>query len=147
MKRLIALLLVLAMMAPFASADVITSAVFLNGQELSFTDDKGMALSPVLMNGRLYAPAEELGRQLYVEVKADPKRLTLTVAGKPMAFKAGGQDVPAVLVACQGAYTFGVDSRGAVHHAKVLDEAAFLAYHTIQLDPGIRSLGYRRKHK
>lgn len=98
MKRLIALLLVLVMMAPFASADVITSAVFLNGQELSFTDDKGMALSPVLMNGRLYAPAEELGRQLYVEVKADPKRLTLTVAGKPMTLKAGGQDVPAVLV-------------------------------------------------
>ncbi len=59
----------------------------------------------------------------------------------------GPLDVPAVLVSCQGAYTFGADARSAVHHAKVLDEAAFLAYHTIQVDPGIRSLGYRRKHK
>ena len=59
----------------------------------------------------------------------------------------GPLDVPAVLVSCQGAYTFGVDARSAVHHAKVLDEAAFLAYHTIQVDPGIRSLGYRGKHK
>ena len=56
-------------------------------------------------------------------------------------------EVPAILVACQGAYTFGKDSRSAVHHAKVLDEAAFLAYHTIQLDPGIRSLGYRKNRK
>lgn len=56
-------------------------------------------------------------------------------------------EVPAILVACQGAYTFGKDSRSAVHHAKVLDEAAFLAYHTIQLDPGIRSLGYRKTRK
>ncbi len=52
-------------------------------------------------------------------------------------------DVPAVLVACQGAYTFGADARSAVNHAQVLDEAAFLAYHTIQLDPGIRSLRKR----
>lgn len=56
-------------------------------------------------------------------------------------------EVPAILVACQGAYTFGKNSRSAVHHAKVLDEAAFLAYHTIQLDPGIRSLGYRKNRK
>lgn len=54
-------------------------------------------------------------------------------------------EMPAVLVACQGAYTFGADSRSAVHNAKILDEAAFLAYHTIQVDPGIRSLGYRGK--
>lgn len=57
----------------------------------------------------------------------------------------GPLEVPAVLVACQGAYTFGADCRSAVAAARVLDEAAFLAYHTIQLDPGIRSLGYRRK--
>ncbi len=54
-------------------------------------------------------------------------------------------DVPAVLVACQGAYTFGTDARSAVHHAQVLNEAAFLAYHTMQLDPGVRSLGNRSK--
>lgn len=59
----------------------------------------------------------------------------------------GPLEVPAVLVSCQGAYTFGTDARSAVHHAKVLDEAAFLAYHTIQVDPGIRSLGYRKNRR
>lgn len=56
-------------------------------------------------------------------------------------------DVPAVLVSCQGAYTFGRDARSAVNHAVILDEAAFLAYHTMQLDPGIRSMGFRRKSR
>lgn len=56
-------------------------------------------------------------------------------------------DVPAVLVSCQGAYTFGRDVRDAVSHAETLDEAAFLAYHTMQMDPGIRSMGLRRKSR
>lgn len=56
-------------------------------------------------------------------------------------------EVPAILVSCQGAYTFGIDARSAVSNAAILDEAAFLAYHTMQLDPGIRALGYRRRGK
>lgn len=56
-------------------------------------------------------------------------------------------EIPAVLVSCQGAYTFGTDVRSAVNNAATLNEAAFLAYHTMQLDPGIRSLGYRRRGK
>lgn len=66
------------------------------------------------------------------------------------AYKANGfspLQVPAVLVSCQGAYTFGTDVRSAVRNAATLNEAAFLAYHTMQLDPGIRSLGYRRRSK
>lgn len=47
---------------------------------------------------------------------------------------------PAVLVHCHGAYTFGEDARAAVCNAAVLDEVAFLAYHTMQLDPGIRPM-------
>lgn len=46
--------------------------------------------------------------------------------------------VPAVLVSGQGAYTFGSDARTAVVSAALLEETAFLAYHTLQLDPGIR---------
>lgn len=53
-------------------------------------------------------------------------------------------DVPAVLVSCQGAYTFGSHVCHAVSHAQTLDEAAFLAYHTMQMDPGIRSMGKRK---
>lgn len=47
---------------------------------------------------------------------------------------------PAVLVHCHGAYTFGEDARSAVCNAAILDEVAFLAYHTMQLDPGIRPM-------
>lgn len=49
-------------------------------------------------------------------------------------------EVPAVLVTCHGAYTFGSDARTAVVNAAILDEAAFLAYHTLQMDPGIRPM-------
>ena len=47
---------------------------------------------------------------------------------------------PAVLVNCHGAYTFGEDARSAVCNAAILEEVAFLAYHTMQLDPGIRPM-------
>jgi len=56
-------------------------------------------------------------------------------------------DVPAILVSCQGAYTFGRTVCGAVSHAQTLNEAAFLAYHTMQMDPGIRSMGLRKKSR
>lgn len=50
------------------------------------------------------------------------------------------KDIPAILVTCHGAYTFGADARTAVLNAAVLEEASFLAYHTLQLDPGIRPM-------
>ena len=53
------------------------------------------------------------------------------------------EQVPAVLVSCQGAYTFGEDARTAVLNASILDETAFLAYHTMQMDPGIRPMQLR----
>lgn len=53
------------------------------------------------------------------------------------------EDIPAVLVSCHGAYTFGEDARTAVLHANMLDETAFLAYHTLQIDPGIQPLSSR----
>lgn len=54
-------------------------------------------------------------------------------------------EVPAVLVSCHGAYTFGEDARDAVSNASILDEAAFLAYHTMQMDPGIRPMTLQAK--
>ena len=51
-------------------------------------------------------------------------------------------EVPAVLLSCHGAYTFGEDARTAVCNAAILDEAAFLAYHALQIDPGIRSMQF-----
>lgn len=59
------------------------------------------------------------------------------------AGQTGPMEVPAILVACLGAYTFGSDAREAVSNAAILDETAFLAYHTMQLDPGIRPMQLR----
>ena len=56
-------------------------------------------------------------------------------------------ECPAVLVNCHGAYTFGEDARNAVGNAMILDEVTFLAYHTMQLDPGIRPMQCFRKGK
>ena len=53
------------------------------------------------------------------------------------------QKVPAVLVSSHGAYTFGEDARTAVLNAAMLNEAALLAYHTLQMDPGIRPMKSR----
>lgn len=53
-------------------------------------------------------------------------------------------DIPAILVSCQGAYTFGKSVCHAVSHAETLDEAALLAYLTMQMDPGIRSMCKRK---
>ena len=56
--------------------------------------------------------------------------------------------MPAVLVTCHGAYTFGCDARTAVLNAAILEETAFLAYHTLQLDPGIRPMQFAgRKYR
>lgn len=43
------------------------------------------------------------------------------------------QTMPAVLVAGHGPFTWGRDAAEAVHNAVVLEEAAFMAWHTMQL--------------
>ncbi len=61
--------------------------------------------------------------------------------------------VPAVLVHSHGPFTWGIDAMDAVHNAVVLEEIAFMNFHTIMLEPGIRSMQqplldkhYSRKH-
>ena len=60
--------------------------------------------------------------------------------------------MPAVLVAGHGPFTWGKDAGEAVHNAVVLEEAAFMAWHTMQLgktEPISRSLldkHFLRKH-
>lgn len=62
------------------------------------------------------------------------------------------QTMPAVLVACHGPFTWGKDAGEAVHNAVVLEEAAFMAWHTIGLgkaEPIPRALldkHFLRKH-
>lgn len=61
--------------------------------------------------------------------------------------------IPAVLVRSHGPFTWGATAAEAVHNAVVLEETAFMAWHTEQLTPGIPPIQrellerhYFRKH-
>lgn len=47
---------------------------------------------------------------------------------------------PGALVLSEGAYAWGVTVLDAVENAAVLEETANMAYHTMQLDPGLHSI-------
>lgn len=48
--------------------------------------------------------------------------------------------IPAVLVNSHGPFTWGTDAHNAVHNAVVLEEVAFMAFHTMALTPGLLPL-------
>ncbi len=61
--------------------------------------------------------------------------------------------IPAVLVHSHGSFAWGVDPMDAVHNAVVLEEIAFMNFHTMLLEPGIPPMQqelldrhYLRKH-
>ena len=62
-------------------------------------------------------------------------------------------DIPAVLVHSHGPFTWGTDPHNAVHNAVVLEEVAFMAFHTEAIQPGKETMQqelldkhYLRKH-
>ena len=62
-------------------------------------------------------------------------------------------DIPAVLVHSHGPFTWGADPLAAVHNAVVLEEVAFMAFHSEALSPGTNPMQqelldkhYLRKH-
>lgn len=65
----------------------------------------------------------------------------------------GADDIPAVLVHSHGPFAWGKDAHNAVHNAVVLEELAFMAFHTTALTPEIGPMQqelldkhYLRKH-
>ena len=61
--------------------------------------------------------------------------------------------IPAVLVHSHGPFTWGIDPMDAVHNAVVLEEVAFMNFHTMGFEPGISPMQqelldkhYLRKH-
>ena len=61
--------------------------------------------------------------------------------------------IPAVLVHSHGPFAWGTDAHNAVHNAVVLEELAFMAFHTEALAPGKETMQqelldkhYLRKH-
>ena len=62
-------------------------------------------------------------------------------------------DIPAVLIHSHGPFTWGTDPHNAVHNAVVLEELAFMAFHTEAIIPGKETMQqelldkhYLRKH-
>lgn len=62
-------------------------------------------------------------------------------------------DVPSVLVASHGPFSWGKDADNAVHNAVVLEEVSFMAWHTMMMSQGIGPMAqdlldkhYLRKH-
>ena len=62
-------------------------------------------------------------------------------------------DIPAVLVHSHGPFTWGTNPHNAVHNAVVLEEVAFMAFHTEAIQPGKETMQqelldkhYLRKH-
>ena len=63
------------------------------------------------------------------------------------------KDIPAVLVNSHGPFVWGSDADNAVHNAVVLEELAFMAYHTKSINPSVNPMQqelldkhYLRKH-
>ena len=86
------------------------------------------------------------------EIAGDYEKETGTVIIE--AFKGiDPMSIPAVLVHSHGPFTWGKDAFDAVHNSVVLEEAAFMNFHTVMLNPGIAPIQqelldkhYLRKH-
>jgi L-ribulose-5-phosphate 4-epimerase len=73
------------------------------------------------------------------EIENDYEKNTGIVIAETF-LNAKAQDVPAVLAACHGPFTWGKDAHDSVHNAAVLEEVAFMAFMTLALSPGKESI-------
>ena len=86
------------------------------------------------------------------EISGDYEKETGNVIIETFSGKSA-PDIPAVLVHSHGPFTWGTDPANAVHNAVVLEELAFMAFHTQMITPGKETMQqelldkhYLRKH-
>ena len=86
------------------------------------------------------------------EIAAEYEKETGTVIAETFKDRSA-DDVPAVLVHSHGPFAWGTDPDNAVHNAVVLEELAFMAYHTEAINPKVETMQkelldkhYLRKH-
>jgi len=86
------------------------------------------------------------------EIEGEYEKETGTVIIETFQGK-NADTMPAVLVHSHGPFTWGTDPMDAVHNAVVLDEVAFMNFHTLMIEPGIQPMQqelldkhYLRKH-
>ena len=86
------------------------------------------------------------------EIRGEYEKETGNVIIETFAGKSA-DDIPAVLVHSHGPFTWGTDPHNAVHNAVVLEELAFMAFHTEAIQPGkeimqqeLLDKHYLRKH-
>jgi len=87
-----------------------------------------------------------------VEIAGEYERETGTVIIETFKDK-DPEAIPAVLIHSHGPFTWGTDAMNAVHNAVVLEEIAFMNFHTMMLEPNIQPMQqelldkhYLRKH-
>ncbi|GHV40203.1 putative sugar isomerase SgbE [Clostridia bacterium] len=86
------------------------------------------------------------------EIGEDYEKNTGKVIAEAFADKSP-DDIPAVLAASHGPFTWGTDAKNAAHNAVVLEELAFMAWHNQSADPALSPMQtellnkhYLRKH-
>ncbi len=86
------------------------------------------------------------------EIATDYEKNTGKVIAETFA-SLSAMDIPGVLVASHGVFTWGPDAEEAVEKAVILEEVAFMNYHALSLNPQAGAMGkalldkhYLRKH-
>ena len=73
------------------------------------------------------------------EIQGDYERETGLVIRETFEDK-DPEAIPGVLVLSHGPFTWGTDALDAVHNAVVLEEVAYMNFHTLMLEPGVASV-------
>ena len=99
-----------------------------------------------------YGPIPCTRKMTPEEIRGEYEKETGTVIVETFA-GSSADEIPAVLVHSHGPFAWGKDPMNAVHNAVVLEELAFMAFHTEAMAPGISSMQqelldkhYLRKH-